>query len=208
MSKYFQQLDYFTSDFVKSLNTELHNMIDNGIIDWHEHHKQICINTHKDHAQDKFSGIPKCHIGTGSLVYNWADNGVNINQEDRTSVEMHKEQLSEYDFNTLSPEFNGTVFEELFNTLSTNHKLGRLRFMKMTQRKCLSWHQDYTTRLHIVLDSYEGNFMLIEDEVKHMPNYTTWKTDTTYKHTAFNASMHPRVHIVGVILDGVQRRNT
>ena len=43
--------------------------------------------------------------------------------------------------------------------------------------------------------------------IKHLPENTTWLTDTTYHHTAFNASMHPRVHIVGVMLDGIQRRN-
>ena len=49
--------------------------------------------------------------------------------------------------------------------------------------------------------------MVIEDEVKHMPENTTWLTDTTFHHTAFNASMHPRVHIVGVLLDGYSRRS-
>ena len=202
MSEYFQPLDYFSTSFVESLNTELNKMLDAGTIQWHEHHKQICINTHKDHEHDKFKGVPKSHIGTGSLVFNWAEAGVDINQEDRTSVEKFEERLHEYDFTVISPEFKGTVFEELFDTLKDKHDLGRLRFMKMTQRKCLSWHNDYTPRLHVVLDSHEGNFMVIEDEVRHMPNYTTWKTDTTYKHTAFNASMYPRVHIVGVLLDG------
>lgn len=202
MSNYFQQLNYFSNSFVEKLNNELNKMLDDGLIEWHEHHKQICINTHKDYKDKKFDNIPPCHIGTGSLIFNWADAGVDMDQEKRTSVEVIEERLHEYDFDIISPEFKGTLFEELFDTLRSKHDLGRLRFMKMTQRKCLSWHEDYTPRLHVVLDSHEGNFMVIEDEVKHMPNYTTWKTDTTYKHTAFNASMYPRVHIVGVLLDG------
>jgi len=76
-----------------------------------------------------------------------------------------------------------------------------LRFMKMVQRKCLSWHSDYSPRIHVVLDTSEGNFMVIEDEVKHLEQNTSWITDTTFKHTAFNASMYPRIHIVGVLLD-------
>ena len=51
------------------------------------------------------------------------------------------------------------------------------------------------------------NLEIDEDEVKHMPENTTWLTDTTFHHTAFNASMHPRVHIVGVLLDGYSRRS-
>ena len=56
--------------------------------------------------------------------------------------------------------------------------------MKMTARKCQVGTM--TIRLHVVLDPSEGNFMVIEDEVRHTPNYIQlWKTDTTYKHTAF-----------------------
>ena len=101
----------------------------------------------------------------------------------------------------LSPVFEGTIFEDFYNKLKQKHNVGRLRFMKMIQRKCLSWHSDYSPRIHIVLDTTEGNFMVIEDQVKHLEQNTTWITDTTFKHTAFNASMNPRIHIVGVLLD-------
>lgn len=207
MAEYFKQLNYFTEDYIKMLREEFDEMLANGRIDWHEHHKQICINTHKDFEKEKFAGIKPEMIGTGSLIFNWADAGVNMDVEKRTSVEEFKERLSEFDFTEISPVFKGTIFEDFLNKLKLKHHVGRIRFMKMIQRKCLSWHVDGSPRIHIVTDTSEGNFMVIEDEVKHMPQNTCWLTDTTFKHTAFNASMNPRVHIVGVLLDGVTRKN-
>ena len=207
MSDYFKPLEYFSKDYVKMIREEFEKMLDNGIIEWHEHHKQICINTHKDFKENKFKGIKPEFIGTGSLIYNWTDEGVNMDVEKRTSVEKYEERLSDHDFTEISPVFEGSIMEDFLNKLKAKHHVGRLRFMKMLQRKCLSWHVDYTPRIHTVLNSSEGNFMVIEDEVKHMPENTTWLTDTTFHHTAFNASMHPRVHIVGVLLDGYSRRS-
>ena len=206
MTEYFKQLNYFTEDYIKMLHEEFVKMLDDGLIDWHEHHKQICINTHKDFEHEKFSGIKPEMIGTGSLIFNWADAGVNMDVEKRTSVEEFEERLSEFDFTEISPVFKGTIFEDFYSKLKDKHHVGRVRFMKMIQRKCLSWHVDYTPRIHVVTDTSEGNFMVIEDTVKHLPENTCWLTDTTYHHTAFNASMNPRVHIVGVLLDGVERR--
>ena len=207
MSDYFKPLEYFSTDYVKMIREDFEKMLNNGDIEWHEHHKQICINTHKDYREKKFSSVKPEYIGTGSLIYNWTDDGLYMDVEKRTSVEKYEERLSDHDFTEISPVFEGTVMEDFLKKLREKHHVGRLRFMKMLQRKCLSWHVDYTPRVHTVLNSSEGNFMVIEDEVKHMPEYTTWITDTTYHHTAFNASMHPRVHIVGVLLDGYNRRS-
>ena len=201
MTQYFKKVDYFAPDDTQMMNNELNKMLDSGVISWYEHHKQIGITTHKDYQTEKFSNIPPHLIGTGSLIFNWADSGVNKEVEKRTEVEEFKERLHEKDFNVLSPEFQGTIFEDYLNKLKQKHTIGRLRFMKMIQRKCLSWHNDYSPRIHTVLDTSEGNFMIIENEVKHLEQNTSWITDTTFKHTALNASMNPRTHIVGVLLD-------
>lgn len=201
MTQYFKKVDYFAPDYIQMMNDELNKMLDSRLINWHEHHKQIGITTHKDYQTKKFSNISPHLIGTGSLIFNWADSGVNKEVEKRTEVEEFKERLHEKDFNVLSPEFKGTIFEDFYNKLKQKHRLGRLRFMKMIQRKCLSWHNDYSPRIHTVLDTSEGNFMIIENEVKHLEQNTSWITDTTFKHTALNASMNPRTHIVGVLLD-------
>ena len=92
MSEYFKQLNYFSEDYVKMIREEFDQMIDKGILEWHEHHKQICINTHKDYKENKFKGVKPEFIGTGSLIYNWTDEGVNMDVEKRTSVEKYEER--------------------------------------------------------------------------------------------------------------------
>ena len=74
LSKYFTQLDYFTSDYIEKLYQELHNMVSvEREIQFHKTHNQICINTHKDFRTEKFKGVRDYMIGTGSLVFNWND---------------------------------------------------------------------------------------------------------------------------------------
>jgi hypothetical protein len=43
--------------------------------------------------------------------------------------------------------------------------------------------------------------MIIEDEVKHLPANTWWLTNTLVKHTALNASMEDRIHLVASLID-------
>tara|TARA_B100000989_G_C19506408_1_gene456699 strand:+ start:169 stop:786 length:618 start_codon:yes stop_codon:yes gene_type:complete len=202
MSKYFTQLDYFTADYIEGLMRELDKMIGDEEIGFHREHRQICINTHKDFKDPRFKGTRDYMIGTGSLVYDWSDKYKYRKQQIKLPKEYQENQrLEEKDFNIVSPTFKGTVFEDLYNRLKEKHSIGRLRIMKMSPRNCLSWHKDTSPRMHIVLDTCEGNFMVIEDQVKHMPQNTVWLTDTRYRHTAFNSGLKDRIHIVGVLLD-------
>ena len=209
LSKYFKKLDYFDKEYIEQLNVELVKMVnDPDGIHFHKTHNQICINTHNDFKTTKFKGVRDYMIGTGSLVYNWADdfkyksNALKDYSSERLLQKNQKDQrLLERDFNIVSPTFKDTIFENLYEKLKQKHNIGRLRIMKMNPRNCLSWHKDTTPRLHIVLNSQEGNFMVIEDEIRHLPQYTCWITDTTNNHTAFNSSNDMRIHIVGVILD-------
>jgi hypothetical protein len=208
LSQHFKQLDYFTTDYIEKLYQELIKMVsDPNGIHFHRSHNQICINTHKDFKTTKFKGVRDYMIGTGSLIFNWNDEFVYKNSAlagmgERVLTDYQEdERLFEKDFNIISSTFRDTIFEDLYNKLKQKHNIGRLRIMKMEPRKCLSWHKDTSQRLHIVLDTTEGNFMVIEDEIKHMPKNTCWKTNTRRRHTAFNSGTDQRIHIVGVILD-------
>ena len=59
---------------------------------------------------------------------------------------------------------------------------------------------DSTPRVHYAIKTQEGAFMVIEDEVMHMPQSTWWWTNTLVNHTAFNASMADRIHLVATII--------
>jgi hypothetical protein len=60
--------------------------------------------------------------------------------------------------------------------------------MKSEPKTCLSWHVDFSTRIHYPMKTQEGCFMVIADEVCHLTENTWWWTDTVLPHTAFNAS--------------------
>jgi hypothetical protein len=209
LSKYFKKLDYFDKEYIEQLNVELAKMInDPDGIHFHKTHNQICINTHKDFKTARFKGVRDYLIGTGSLIFDWNDDFkyrlsfLREHKAERILQKNHKDQrLLERDFNIVSKTFKGTIFEDLYEKLKQKHNIGRLRIMKMNPRNCLSWHQDTTPRLHIVLNSQKGNFMVIEDEIRHLPQYTCWITETTNNHTAFNSSKDMRIHIVAVLLD-------
>ena len=93
------------------------------------------------------------------------------------------------------------MFEDLYNVLRKNYNVGRVRLMKSPPKTCLSWHVDDTKRIHYPIVTQEGCFMLIEDEVKHLTQHTWWLTNTLVKHTALNASLEDRIHLVATLLD-------
>lgn len=137
------------------------------------------------------------HKGCGSLVYDWTKSeykdGVNI-------VPKYDNPLEEKDFNTLCTVFQNTIFEEIYNNLSTLYILGRVRIMKSKPKTCLSWHTDSTPRLHYPIKTQKGCIMVIENETMHIPQNEWWLTNTIYEHSAFNGSNEERIHLVATIL--------
>ena len=109
--------------------------------------------------------------------------------------------LQEEQFTTLCSAFKGTLFEEVYNTLSEKYKLGRVRLMNSQPKTCLSWHKDDTTRIHYPMKTQEGCIMVIQDEVKHLEQNTWYHTNTRVKHTAVNASKETRLHLVACVLE-------
>ena len=93
-----------------------------------------------------------------------------------------------------------TLFEEVYNAICKKYVVGRIRIMRSKSKTCLSWHTDSNPRLHYPIKTQTGCFMVIEDEVMHMPQHTWWMTDTVKYHTAMNASKEDRIHLVTTIM--------
>lgn len=181
-----------TNNFTKlhlptyDLLSELDFMLNEGIVDW-GNINQICINTTVD-CIDNF------HYGAGSLYFDWSkiENG---------KPAVRPVELQENNFTELCSVFVGTVFEEVYKKLKANYNIGRLRLMKSIPKTCLTWHYDNSKRIHYPISTREGCLMIIEDEVKHLPANTWWLTNTLVKHTALNASMKDRIHLVASLID-------
>lgn len=174
------------------LYREFDRLMGEGVIHWHEHERdQICINTVPGREDDLF-------YGRGSLQYDW-DNAT-TDENGRTHVPERAVPLREQDFTVLCTQYRGTAFEQMYESLTARYNVGRVRIMNMKSKKCLTWHTDTSPRIHYPIKTQDGCFMVIEDEVKHLPLYTWTKTDTTLPHTAFNGSKDSRYHIVATII--------
>lgn len=197
MSQYFNKLDLPIYDLYDSLQQLINDDIVqfDALEDIRPMVRQICINTLPEYSDDYT-------LGRGSLMYDWDKSYIEV-QEDgskRTIVPKREVPLEESDFNTMCTQFIGTPFEDMYKMLDSKYYLGRVRIMKSDSKSCLSWHKDTSPRMHYPIKTQEGCFMVIEDEVVHMPANTWWLTDTTNNHTAFNASKEERIHIVACIL--------
>lgn len=189
--KWFEPLDL---PIVDNVFEDLNTLIQQGQINWHSTMNQISINTVPG-QENNF------HYGVGSLDKDWANSYTTVVNGVTTIVVPDKDvMLSESDFTVLCNQFRGTKIEQIYNIITNNFKVGRIRLMKTQPSFCYSWHKDYTKRIHYPILTAPGNFMVISEEILHMPKHTWWKTNTTEYHTAFNGSKQDRIHIVAAIL--------
>ena len=98
-------------------------------------------------------------------------------------------------------EFNTPIFDMPYiNSIIKDLKMYRTRVMVLKPKRCYTYHQDTTKRIHIPLVTNDKCFFIINSQVKQYPadgNY--YVVDTTQMHTAINASKEDRIHIIGVI---------
>ena len=188
--KHFVSLDFSKYD----LYSEYEKMLGEGIISY-EDGSQICLTTIPEKPDD-------IHLGQNSLWYDWSKmyKELDKNGNEKVIVPPFDNPLDEDDFTYLCDRFRGTMFEKMYNELSEKYELGRIRIMKMKPQHCFTWHYDPSPRIHYPLKTQEGCFMVIEDEMLHMPKHTWWWTNTIEKHTAVNSSLEDRIHLVFVIL--------
>lgn len=172
---------------------EMLSMLKYEKISWKNN--QICLNTIP-------SDPDNIHLGVGSLWYDW-DKATKVKNEYGIEVLTAPERefkLKETDFSILAEPFKDSLFEKIYTDIIDRFIIGRLRIMKSEPRSCLTWHIDDTIRLHYPIKTQEGCFMVIENEVKHLPCNTWWLTDTLHFHTAFNSSNESRIHLVAEII--------
>ena len=110
--------------------------------------------------------------------------------------------LKEIDSEYAEKDFNVFVFPEMIYTNKIVEDLGlcRTRIMRMKPKTCLSYHYDPKPRIHIPIITNPSCFLLIDKKAHYLKaNGSAYLVDTTKWHTAINASLEPRTHLVGVI---------
>ena len=151
-----------------------------------------------------FGAIPLNQIpGDKDSVEGHNVRGVYWTLPDETGKEAKRDKpIEESKYTELVPEFHNTYFEEVYNTLKRNFKLGRVRILLKEPRSTLSWHRDPEPRLHIPIITNPGCRMVIEDFAHHMPaDGTVTITNNTKYHNFFNGGEQDRIHLVACVLE-------
>jgi hypothetical protein len=116
--------------------------------------------------------------------------------------------IDESKYTELVSDFQNTYFEEVYNTLKKNFKLGRVRILLKEPRSTLSWHRDPEPRLHIPIITNPGCRMVIDNIAKHMPaDGTVTITNNKKYHNFFNGGEQARIHLVACVLDSPFEKN-
>ena len=123
--------------------------------------------------------------GCGSLTYNIIG-GKKIRKE---------VELKDIEFNQVVKLLENTYIKELIEKF----KLFRTRLMCLKPKTCLTWHNDYSQRIHIPIVTNDKCFMVIENTKISLKAGYAYQVDTTKMHTAINASLENRYHIVGCV---------
>ena len=122
---------------------------------------------------------------------------------DESGKEVSRDiDIDESKYTELVPEFEDTYFKEVYETLKSKFKLGRVRLLLKEPRSTLSWHRDPEPRLHIPIYTNPGAIMVIDKAAHHMPaDGSVWVTNNLKYHNAFNGGEENRVHLVACFLD-------
>ena len=122
---------------------------------------------------------------------------------DESGKEVSRDiDIDESKYTELVPEFEDTYFKEVYETLKSKFKLGRVRLLLKEPRSTLSWHKDPEPRLHIPIVTNKGCMMVIENVAKHMPaDGSVTITNNTKFHNFFNGGEQERVHLVACVLE-------
>ena len=116
--------------------------------------------------------------------------------------EIRDMPINEAKYTQLVSDFNGTYFEEVYNILKKNFKIGRVRILLKEPRSTLSWHRDPEPRLHIPIITNPGCRMVIENIAKHLPaDGSVTITNNLKYHNFFNGGEQNRIHLVACVLE-------
>lgn len=106
---------------------------------------------------------------------------------------VEKMEFPEEDFTI--PLFN----IPFINSLIEKFKMYRTRVMTLDPRRCYSYHQDSSYRIHIPVVSNPKTWLMIDEQLYKLRVGEAYIVNTKMIHTAINCYSEPRTHIVGCI---------
>jgi hypothetical protein len=123
-----------------------------------------------------------------------------LRADERYVEEPQEELVDEFAFTEFVPKFRGTYFEEVHQTLTALFPIGRMRVLSKGLYNCNSWHRDPEPRLHIPVISNPRSLFIVNHHCTHLSaDGSVYFTDTRGYHTALNAALYERVHLVAAL---------
>jgi hypothetical protein len=103
------------------------------------------------------------------------------------------------DFVIFNKDFNGTLLQTMFETLSTEYRLCRFRIMTMSGPSTYYAHSDISQRLHYAVETNKDCIFLfpeIQQQLFIPQDGFVYQIDTRHRHTFVNASKITRIHLL------------
>ena len=118
--------------------------------------------------------------------------GVGGNEKSSERKQRHDYSTSDFKY----PLFNMPYVNDFMKKYEMTHT----RVMKLLPKTCYSYHKDKSKRIHVPVTTNPHCWILIEEQISHLPaNGSHYVVDTTKMHTAINSSHEERTHILGNI---------
>ena len=168
---------------IEQLQKECDFLLDN--VGLHKSHNQISLKHTEMQLGDKW------YQGCGSLKYKFDENFSG-------KLVTNDIQLQQKDFCIFNNEIKDFYLKSVYDTISADYNIGRVRLMALHHKKVMSMHTDASRRIHVPVVTNENCMMVIDNNVFHLPaDGSAYLTNTTKKHTAFNANHNfLRLHLL------------
>ena len=152
----------------------------------------------------KYRSDKKNTINWTQFPSNWAQFSLQSDSPDKKGVKHSQDAngkakgpgMEEWEQSFTHPLFDAPII----NSFMEHFQLHRTRLMIQEPRSVLTYHKDWSQRIHLPIDTHEDCMMLLRDKAYHLEEGKVYFTNTTRKHTAFNChNTIRRLHIVGCL---------
>lgn len=132
---------------------------------------------------------------------NWTQFSLQTDSSDKKGIKHSQESVGKAMNEDWEQSFTHPLFDApIINSFIEHFKLHRTRLMIQEPRSVLTYHKDWTQRIHLPIDTHEDCMMLLREKAYHLEEGKIYFTNTTRRHTAFNChNTIRRLHIVGCL---------
>lgn len=152
--------------------------------------------------KEEIREITRYRSDTKNVNFHWTQFSLQSNSPTKKGIKYSQEGVGkapnneEWEFSFKHPLFNAPTI----NAFLKHFKLHRTRLMIQEPRSVLTYHKDWTQRIHLPVYTHEDCMMLLRDRAYHLEEGKIYFTNTTKRHTAFNChNTIRRLHIVGCL---------